>query len=346
MTEYFFSAVNYQECKSEYIEFRNENRASSRDEAYFEWRFLKKPGGSSPLVIWATASSGKKIGCVGFTQDVYMANGKPVIFGQLSDISISSQWRGKGIAKKMLDFLAEQPDFRAKKASFAMPNKDAARALEKSGWTTLSSIERYVKICRTGPKIKKVLGRNPLSSSIAGILDLALKFSSRETFHVDKKIYAAGLVERFDARFDAFWEKYDKNDSVLGLRTSEYLSWRYSLHPLVDYKTFALLEGDSLLGYAVYYIDNDQCHVEDVISLGTPVHSRLLFSYFIRFINNNYNTCAITIRINRNEVCPLPLRQFGFLRRNDGQRFMVRPGAGEALPDSRRWFLTSGDKDA
>ncbi|MBI2400014.1 MAG: hypothetical protein HYV23_02990 [Deltaproteobacteria bacterium] len=83
MSDFRFFAADYRECKADYIAFRNANREAARDEAYFEWRFLKKPGGCSPLVVWGENASGEKIGCVGFTRDIYMVNGTARPFGQL-----------------------------------------------------------------------------------------------------------------------------------------------------------------------------------------------------------------------------------------------------------------------
>ena len=346
MTEHIFSAVDYRECKADYIAFRNANRETDRNEAYFEWRFLKKPGGSSPLVIWAESASGEKIGSLGFTQDVYMADGIPCVFGQLSDISIAGRWRGQGIAKKMLIFLSNLNEFKTKKASFAMPNKDASKALEKAGWITLSNIDRYVKILKTDSKIIKILGKNSLSTAVTKPLNLALKFSSYEAFHREQKPYSAAPVKKFDERFDTFWLKYEKKGAVLGLRTSEYLTWRYSMHPLVDYKIFALFESERIMGYVVYFFDTNQCHVEDILAMQGGNYPRLLLSYFIKFIRENPDAEAVIVRVNENTVCPLPLKQFGFFRRPDAQKFMIRMGTAELLTDPQRWFLTSGDKDA
>jgi hypothetical protein len=50
--------------------------------------------------------------------------------------------------------------------------------------------------------------------------------------------------------------------------------------------------------------------------------------------------------MSANQVNPVPLKQFGFFRRQDPQRFMTRLSGPDALlSDAGRWFLTSGDKD-
>lgn len=347
MANHRFSAVSYQDCKSDYIAFRNENRENSRDEAYFEWRFLKKPGGCVPLIIWVESESGEKIGSVGFTQDIYVVNGEQHAFGQLCDISISKRWRGKGIAKGMLEFLAGLEQFREKKICFAMPNHDATRALEKSGWTTLAKIERHVKFLKADSKIQKIFGHGILSSAISCPVNFVLKFSSYEAFHRKKRQYSAGPVDGFDERFDAFWREYDKNGAVFGLRTSEYLTWRYASHPYIKYKIFTLCEGERILGYIVYFLDGDKCNVEDIFSGQKRDNPGLLLSYFLNFIRTHSSADSVAIKINRSSVLPLPLAKFGFLRRADSQKFMTytNDDSIESLTDPGKWFLTSGDKD-
>lgn len=347
MLNYKFYAVSYNECKAEYISFRNENRGNFRDETYFEWRFLKKPGGCVPLIAWVESASGEKIGSVGFTQDVYAVNGEPYPFGQLCDISISKKWRGKGIAKVMLEFLSGLEQFKEKKLCFAMPNQDAARALEKSGWSTLVKIDRYVKILKVDSKIQKIFGQGMLSRVVACSVNFALEFSSYEKYHRKEKQYSAGPVDGFDERFDTFWSEYGKNGGVYGLRTSKYLTWRYVSHPYINYKIFALFEGERIRGYAVYFFDDGKCNVEDIFSAQGDDYPRLLLLYFIRFIREHSELGSIVVRMNRSEVNKLPLKQFGFFRRADSQIFMTYTNdkSIKTLTAPGKWFLTSGDKD-
>lgn len=347
MSNYRFSAISYSECKAEYIAFRNENRENLRDESYFEWRFLKKPGGCIPLIIWVESASGEKIGSVGFTQDVYAVNGELYPFGQLCDISISKKWRGKGIARGMLEFLSGLEQFREKKLCFAMPNQDAARALEKSGWSTLAKIDRYVKILKVDSKIQKIFGRGMLSRAVACPANFALEFLSYEKFRRKQKQYSAVPVEGFDGRFDTFWREYDKKGAVYGLRTSEYLTWRYVSHPYIDYKILALFKGERIRGYAVYFFDGDKCNVDDIFSVQGDDCPVLLLLYFIRFIREQSKTGSIVVRMNGSEVNKLPLKQFGFSRRADSQIFMTysNDNSVKTLTDPGKWFLTSGDKD-
>lgn len=341
-----FIAVDYRECKADYIAFRNANREAPRDEAYFEWRFLKKPGGCPPLVVWCLGPRGEKVGSVGFTRDIYMVDGKELPFGQLCDISISKDFRGRGIANRMLDFLAAQDVFREKCLSFAMPNRDASRALEKSGWTALANLERHVKVLRADSIIEKKLGRNIASSALSALVNSGLKVSSVEMFRKVPGHLKAVQLDSFDRRFDAFWEEYDKKGAVLGLRTSEYLSWRYGAHPYVDYRIYALLDGKRMLGYIVYFYDGEHCHMEDMLALDGD-HTAVLLSSFIGFARQDPRAATLVIKTNANSVNLAPLKKFGFMKREDTQRFMTRVAEGSQalLSDASRWFLTSGDKD-
>lgn len=347
MSQPGFIAVDYLDCRDEYISFRNANREAARDEAYFEWRFLRKPGGCPPLVVWCLAPSGEKIGAVGFTRDVYSVDGAEAAFGQLCDISISKAHRGMGIANRMLDFLAAQPAFREKPLSFAMPNRDATRALGKAGWTTLASLERHVKILRADTRIKKALGENAASAALSTLVNAGLRAAPGGLFFRTPPGLKAGPAGGFDRSFDELWARYDRRGAVMGLRTSEYLSWRYADHPLVEYKTYALFEGSALAGYIVYSQDGEHCHIDDMLALD-PESARVLLSSFIGFKREDEGTATVVVKTNESRVFPLPLGKLGFVKRADSQGFMTRTtdAAGGLLTDPSRWYLTPGDKDA
>ncbi|MBI2400013.1 MAG: hypothetical protein HYV23_02985 [Deltaproteobacteria bacterium] len=228
-----------------------------------------------------------------------------------------------------------------------MPKRDASRALEKSGWTTLVNIERHVKILRADAKIEKAIGRNIISAALSTAANSALMISSGDIFRRGPGHLTAGPMDSFDSRFDAFWNEYDKTGAVFGMRTSEYLAWRYGAHPFVDYRIFALFEGENMRGYIIYFHDGGHCQIEDIIATKAGNNTSALLSSFIRFTRENSQADSIVIKMNRNSVNTVPLRQFGFLRRQDSQKFMalIPDSSSPLLSNAEKWFLTSGDKD-
>ena len=58
-------------------------------------------------------------------------------------------------------------------------------------------------------------------------------------------------LERFDARFDEFWERLAADGRLHFARDARTLNWRYAEHPLHSYEILAASEGGRILGYVV-----------------------------------------------------------------------------------------------
>ncbi len=58
-------------------------------------------------------------------------------------------------------------------------------------------------------------------------------------------------LQRFDERFDGFWEQLARGDALYFTRDARALNWRYAEHPLNEYTILAATAAGRLLGYAV-----------------------------------------------------------------------------------------------
>ncbi len=349
MSEIIFSKYSFEECKKDFIAFRNENRDSKRNEAYFEWRFLKRPSGAQPVIVWAETAAGEKIGSLSIVPHQYLINNLSYPLAILGDISVSRQWRGKGVAKQMFNYLSGLDEVKKLKACVVLPNEEAARPLGKASWQKVSELERYVKILRSEDFLKRVLRGKTFSKIISTSLNTVLRLSVNEVFLGRVPRYKSGLVSEFDERFDGLWNSLNKENMFLGMRNREYLTWRYLLHPIDKYNIFILLHDEKLCGYIIFYTGESTCYVIDVLCLNENRYPDYLLYNFINHIKKNDVVSSINLRINRSDFSRLPLYKFGFIRRPDVQHFMVHVNSEfsgqHSLLNGRNWYLTAGDKD-
>ena len=343
-----YSAATYRECRRELMEFRNANRDTIRDERYFDWRYSDRPGQSEPIIVWAENERGEKIGSLSLIPHHYSVNKTSCPLGRLGDISVAKEYRGKGIARQMFYYLSGLDAVKSLAACIVLPNEDAARALEKSGWVKVSRLDRYVKILNTEQFLEKKVGR-PVAKIISSPLGLLLRAISHELFLKKPAGFSAQLVERFDDSFDDLWNELNKEGVVIGLRNKEYLTWRYSEHPVVKYQVFTLTNNGKLCGYIVFHVDLNACHIYDLLCLKEGDYPTHLLSNFLNFIRRKTTSSVIIINGSENMSSGIPFGKFGFIRRPDYLDFMVRMGSGsedfDCLSEGRRWFLTMGDKD-
>ena len=336
-------------CKDELLELRNANRDTKRDEIYLDWRYLKRPCQIEPIIVWAHSNGGEVVGALSLVPHHYSIYNKECTLGVLGDISVVPKWRGKGVAREMFQFLDRLDEVKRLKGCVVLPNKDAAKPLERSGWLYISPIERYVKAINVEYKIRSLLKPKWLSSIVCESFNKLLYIFSAESLLRVPNNYEGEIVSRIDDRFDALWNNFNKREIIIGCRNQAYLRWRYLEHPLIKYSFFTLKNStNELLGYIVFHIKGDTVYISDLLcGNGHALYAYLLF-YFLQFVRNAKQVSKVTIGISKNDLCTFPLRWFGFFNRSDHQEVMIsfeKSGQDNILFNKNKWFLTAGDKD-
>lgn len=135
----------------------------------------------------------------------------------------------------------------------------------------------------------------------------------------------------------------------MGLRTAEYLTWRYYQHPLCLYSSFELSDQSGLCGYIIYYQENGKVLINDILCLQRGKYSLYLLSEFIKHVMEMDAIESIVLSVNEKTQKQYPLNKIGFIKRSDNLIFMIPHqdylprDSGLSLGD--RWYLTIGDKD-
>jgi len=329
------------------INFKNANRSVKQDALYFDWRYKERPNnGHKPVIIWAETAQGEKIGSCSFIPHHFMVDDTVNAVGVLGDISVAKEWRGKGIAQQMFTYFSKTESARKFNFCFVLPNEGAFRPLKKTGWHTISKLDRYVKINNT------IYFRRIVPDRLKNICMYAFNLLNSLFYenHVKKKkTFNVELLNEFDERFNGLWQQFEKSGKILALRNKEYLSWRYLKHQSIKYKIFALTDDFKLCGYMVYHLQQEQCFIDDFLIRPGTKYARILLSYFLQYIKKDTSIGIINLKANNTALIDFSLWKFGFIKRKDFQCAMVAPGElseqKEYLLNEENWLLTAGDKD-
>jgi len=344
-----FSTSSYLKCKEDILSFRNANRETRRDEVYFDWRYLGRPIKLEPIIVWAHNRKGKAVGALSLIPHSYSVYDREYPIGLLGDISVAKEWRGKGVAKGMYRFLSGLNEVKRLKGCIVIPNEEAARSLEKSGWFYITHIERYVKIMNIEPKIGRWIKtwwiRRVISCPINVLLrafPLSIQFRKATRYH-------GVILEKLDERFDTLWNSMNKGNVIIGLRNKAYLTWRYLNHPNVRYKIFILEDTyGALFGYLIFHQEEKIIHIDDLLCRQGSKYPVYLLVHFFKYIRAYRDINTITLHISNNDFCKIPYRRLGFMRRPDYQKVMAlfnRNNEDIFLRNKTKWYLTAGDKD-
>ena len=343
------SATTYQQCKADLMRVRNANRDVARDEHYFDWRYLGRPGGRPPIIVQARDGGGEMIGSLSLIPHSYWIDDAVATVGLLGDISVASAWRGKSIAQKMFQFLSGVGAVRELKCCIVLPNEPAARPLEKTGWVNASRLNRYIRIVG----IERMLRRRScppwLARALSAVATPAYEWTCSVPASPVGGTCEAAVVDTVDSGFDGLWENLDKTGMVIACRDRAHLAWRFVAHPVRRYRFFVLRRGSELHGYVAFHVQDDHCYIDDVLCRREPGLAAHLLHAFVTNQRETGAATTIAVQINENFVSETALRRNGFVRRQDFQRVMMKPredgDAGREFLNSRDWFMTIGDKD-
>ena len=337
----------FDEVIDDLIAFMNSNRAINRNKDYYNWKYLQRPNGISPIIITTENNHGEIIGSLSLIPHHFVINNVIERIGILGDIAVTHAWRRNHIGQRMFKYLLNEEQVMTLKADFVLPNEAAAAALTKSEWMIIDNMEKYVKLADVKKRIARIIKPGWLLNFITTISNVALKTISLETYIKRNAAYTGAVAHEFDKQFDILWNSVDKKGMIFGLRDKQYLTWRYANHPTQKYMIFTLKQKSRLCGYVIYHINNGSCYIDDMLFLNGRSIQIYLLVYFLKYIKSS-DIAEVILTMNNNNYITLPLILFGFFKRPNKWSVMIHvedKEYGNHLINGRRWYITQGDKD-
>ena len=235
---------------------------------------------------------------------------------------------------------------------YGMPNERAMPVLARLGFEILGPMSRRVKVLRTARFLRGAKGIRTVARPLAPVLDLWLRLRSPETWRRRDRSTGLEAVTGFDGRFDDLWSRAVARPAAapIGVRTSDFLNWRYAECPTQRYRTLALVRrgAGTVIGYITWYLGNDdQVQVVDYLDDGSEcVLDELLAGVVTRARRQGAASVACVLR--GAPGLQAGLRRSRFVRRECAARVVVRTGAMSTPASSTGWgdwYLLKGDED-
>lgn len=156
-------------------------------------------------------------------------------------------------------------------------------------------------------------------------------------------------IERFDRRFDSFFERVAPAYRLLGWRDQRHLTWRYLDRPDVRYHVLAAWRWRRLIGWAVFRrIDDRLVWGDGLLDPRYPEAGPALLEAALSGDTARGATSVETWAPERPQFWCTMLERAGFERVPEPNDLSIVYGAqrdeaiGDILPD---WFYTMGDSD-
>jgi hypothetical protein len=312
------------------------------DLARYQWFYANNPQGVARLNFVLHGMEQLPVGFLGIgLRQMYLGN-EPVVGGTLVDFVISPRHRSVFPAL-MLQRQGRADALNSMQILYGLPDTKAVAICRRLESQLTFNLPRYVRVVRSMVYLERQAPHwiaAPLSVFVdtldrAGIC-LQLATSQR----------VGEWLGEFDERFDRLWQKLDRSALCIGLRSREFLQWRFRQQPLRTYRIFVLHRHDDaeLLTYFVCEIDSAILRVRDCLNIGTQRDFKvglLLLSREARRMGLK----SVEVQISGPAGLQRTLARAQFLVRSTRPFFAM---VGQSLRDrakSVRWYITPADED-
>ncbi len=320
-------------------------RSTPVDETRYRWLYESNPDG--PAIMWSIRDiqSGEMAGFTVCLPRRMQINGRLIQAWNGADFSILPKYRTLGAALKLRRAAKQEIDCGNATLLYSHPNARMQVIHERVGHDCVGRMLRWAKPTRISEHLPE-----PLKASVGPIMDRALapilfRHSSRSG-NRSAPTLAIECDPRFGEDFDGLFSETPCTRSIVGVRDSRYLDWRYRQHPGKKFFLIRALEFGRLSGYLIFAKDGASLAVQDIYAKSTDTAANLLAE--LDRHSRKYQVRSISMALlEQSDLIPV-LSEMGFRERRD-HSYMFTYAALEDLraiaTDPRHWMIHVGDRD-
>lgn len=187
---------------------------------YWDWKYIRKPGRGS--VGYAAWSGEKAVSHASASPVSLLIDRKAVGGGQLGDLYTRPEYRGNGLAERMMERVEERAAADGIELLYAFPSEIGYRLVTKRGfWEAPLKFSQYQLITNPSMFFDQV-SLGPLKKAAYRAM-LALRSPARRS--------VPGMVKEvslFPADIDQMTERFEANFDLTLRHDRDYLDWRYT----------------------------------------------------------------------------------------------------------------------
>jgi hypothetical protein len=312
------------------------------------WNYTQSPYGAAHCWLAKHEPSNTFIGTTALFPRVILVKGESEYAAIAGDFAVDIQHRN------LLPALALQKEIKSKihdtkfKFIYGLPNKQSKGILLRIGYKKIGRFTHFIKPLKSEYQNNKYIHSFLQFKIFARAVDIFIKSFAREKRFKTTLKYSIITPEYFDDRFDVFWKNVSRHFTLIGERTSFFLNWRYIQSPAKKYKIFCLLdEHKDIIGYIVYFLENNMCHTMDMLFEPSTEVLSLLLAEFSRFVRMK-GVGSISVDYLGSSLLEEKLKEFNFLPiKNEMDLIIYSPNMADNsdLLNKENWHFFAGDND-
>jgi hypothetical protein len=332
--------------------------------ARLDWLYgTGNPFGPTRTWLLKTGDSNDAVGVASIVPREIRVDGVNRRAGVLADFVVLPKHRSAGPAVLLQRSVAEGSASAGFELTFGYPNAKAWPILARVGYKAVATATPWFGAVRTRQKLAKFISAklesrltaerastcaNLVAAASSGLADRGLFWFRRQALWRAARRFRYETLDRADERFDTLLEAAPSR--IVPIRSADFLNWRYTAHPTVRYKFFAIFSGasDKLEGYAIYSVGPGNVCLQDIVG-GEPFILELLLMGVAAAAYRERAELVTVSYVGKRSI-PEALERVHFVQRQDNRRLIVqcRLLADEEAktvlaPDN--WALMDGELD-
>ncbi len=317
------------------------------DPEFWKWEF--QDGIDGGALIYIVEDKNRIIGHFADIPRRFSVQGE-VILGTLSlDLMVHPDYWRKGIFAAMGRYGIERVKQENGLFMTAFPiRSETIVGLKKIGWKKVVKLPTLVYPIRFSGIVNRYLHFLLLSRLIGGMarvfhfLFFGVKRKKRE------EGVEVGKVISLDDLFDRFWQRASSLHPIMGVRSRNYLTWRYLQHPTRNYAIYRAMKAGEMRGYIVLrkveLLRFNSAVVVDLLALDEEALSALVEKGIHH--SREEGTDLLGFMVPKTHPYYGSLIRRGFLPSLKSFQFMIYDrGNMVALQDPKGWYVNWGDTD-
>ena len=317
---------------------------------FWHWMYTEIPSGSK---TWLAHDNGRVVGQHSCLIKNFKVGNNVIKTALLLDSSTHPDYRRQGIniilSKKARDDLSKS----GVQLTVGFPNEATHKKNMKLGFFDVHGEKKMIKVFKWDNALK-IWNSNRLFLKLGAF---AGSMINNLIYRASKRPVINGLevtqVPRFDERIDALWDRVSGQIQITAVRSKDYLNWRYTIVPDVNYNIYIAEKGGDVCGYLVlrYFYDEQQnaAIIHDLFTESEKVAQYLLSTVselcqkddidFIYWV-------GIAPKLYKKAFCKNGYISQPFRKKGNFNVYCNSPDISkEFLSNSENWLIQIGDSD-
>ena len=317
---------------------------------WWHWKYKEVPCG---IRTWLAEDNGKILAQLSAIIMNLKVGNDIIKAAQFMDSVTHPDYRRQGIITTLTRNLQYELKQNGVHILYGFPNALSYQINKKLGAFDIAAMHKMIKVFKWESALRKRISNQFLLKLCAMVGNLL-----NNTFlRVSRAPAVSGLsiskVSCFDERINEFWDRVSKQFKIIFERRKDYLNWRFSAVPDVNYSMYVAKKAGMILGYLVMRCRQDGCPktaaIYDLLAESEEVAQCLLHTV-VEYCRRDGMDYVYWVGI-ANKTYLGAFRKRGFISipfRKKGEFYIYSSSpniSGDFLRNPQNWLVQTGDSD-